>query len=115
MTLINLPFSLAGFEVNEVREDADRLEIAATSIQDTASCPDCHANSLRVHSYYTRTPADLPMSDRKVRLQLTVKRFRCENADCARSTFVESLPHLVAKSARRTMRLDVALEAMPLH
>lgn len=112
MTLINLPFSFPGFEVNEVREDAELLEIAATSIQNAAKCPDCHKNSSRVHSYYTRATADLPISDRRVRLLLTVKRFRCRNVGCARSTFVESLPNLVAKSARRTKRLDTELEAI---
>lgn len=112
MTLINIPFSLPGFEVNEIRENAELVEIAATSIQKTASCPSCHKNTNRVHSYYIRTPADLPLSDRKVRLLLTVKRYRCRNAGCEKSTFVESLPNLVAKSARRTKRLDIELEAI---
>jgi len=98
--------------VNAVREDAELLEISATSTQTTARCPDCHRDSNQVHSYYTRAPADLPISDRRIQLLLTVKRFRCRNLDCARSTFVESLPHLVAKSARRTKRLDTALEAI---
>ena len=112
MTLINLPFFLPGFEVNEIREGTELLEIAATSIQSAANCPDCHKNSGRVHSYYTRVPADLPISDHRVRLLLTVKRFRCRNLGCERSTFVESQPNLVAKSARRTKRLDTELEAI---
>ena len=112
MTLINHPYFLSGFEVNEIQEGTELLEIAATSIQKAASCPDCHKNSDRVHSYYTRVPADLPISDHRVQLLLTVKRFRCRNPGCERSTFVESLPNLVAKSARRTKRLDTELEAI---
>lgn len=108
MSLINLP----GFKVSEVRADAEMLEISAISSQTTAKCPDCHVDSSRVHSYYTRAPADLPIFDRKVRLLLTVKRFRCQTAGCARSTFVENLPNLLAKSARRTRRLNTALEAI---
>ena len=112
MKLINLPFFLPGFEVNRVRENGDLLEIAATSLHNTAKCPDCHISSRRVHSYYTRVPSDLPISDYRVRLQLTVKRFRCQNEACARSTFVENHSNLVAKSARRTKRLNTGLEAI---
>jgi transposase len=112
MILINIPFFLPGFEVHEVRETEEWIEIAATSIQSTAKCPDCQNKSTRVHSYYPRSPTDLPVSDHRVRLLLTVKRFRCQNAYCTRSTFVEDLPNLIAKSARRTKRLDTALEAI---
>ncbi len=112
MTLINLSYFLPRFEVNEIREGTELLEISATSIQKAASCPDCNKNSDRVHSYYTRVPADLPISDHRVQLLLTVKRFRCRNPGCERSPFVESLPNLVAKLARRTKRLDTELEAI---
>jgi transposase len=47
-----------------------------------------------------------------VRLKLTVKRFRCQNEECTRSTFVENIANLVAKSARRTKRLNTGLEAI---
>lgn len=88
------------------------MEIEATSIQKTAKCPDCHTITRQIHSYYTRMPADLAMTERRVRLKLTVKRFRSQNVVCKRSTFVEDISNLVAKSARRTKRLNNVLEAI---
>lgn len=68
-------------------------------------CPDCGSHSLRVHSYYTRTIRDLPVSEYAVSLKLRVRRFRCLNAACRRQTFTEQLPQLAAPNAQRTHRL----------
>ena len=38
-------------------------------------------------------------------LLLCVRRFYCRNSTCARRTFVEPLPDLLAPRARRTRRL----------
>ncbi len=61
-----------------------------------------------MHSRYRRKPADLPSLGRRVGISLRVRRFYCHNAKCARRTFVERLPELVAPHARRTCRLAVA-------
>jgi transposase len=61
-----------------------------------------------VHSRYRREPADLPSLGRKVGVSLRVRRFYCHNAKCARRTFAERLPELVARYARRTCRLAAA-------
>jgi transposase len=50
-----------------------------------------------------------------VHLDLTTRRFFCDNSECKRVTFTERLPTVVAPYARRTQRLadaqqDVALE-----
>lgn len=112
MTRINFPISLPGLKVTQVHPRADGLEIHATSVQCEAVCPACHSPSRRVHSYYARAPEDFPTSACCVRLHLTVKRFRCQTEGCARATFVENLPHLVAKYAHRTNRLKTAHEAL---
>ena len=61
-----------------------------------------------MHSYYQRAPADLPISDCRVRLHLTVRRFRCQTPACPQATFVERFP-LMALHAQRTERLNTAL------
>jgi transposase len=61
-----------------------------------------------VHSRYRRRPADLPLLGSQVRVGLRVRRFYCRNAACARRTFAERLPELVAPRARRTRRLAEA-------
>ena len=68
-------------------------------------CPACGRRSRRVHSHYTRSPADLPVTERRVRLHLLVRRFRCLNPCCERRTFAEAFPNLVLPHAQRTTRL----------
>lgn len=50
----------------------------------------------------------------RVRLELTVLRFRCNNHACPRRTFVERWPDLVPFYARRTRRLTAILQALVL-
>ncbi len=114
MTPSELPFSLPGFEIDEVREHNDLIEIFAHSIMTEAICPACQHGSRRVHSCYQRQPTDLPVSDRRVRLVLTVRRFRCQNEQCLKRTFAERWPDLLGAHAQRTMRLDLALGAVAL-
>ena len=112
MTPVKLPITLPGLEVTEVREQDELIGIFAASIRSDAVCPQCNGHSTRVHSYYERSAADFPVSTRRVRLYLTVKRFRCQTAGCSRATFVEKFPDLVAKYARRTERLHTAHAAI---
>ncbi len=105
----SIPFSLPGFEVTEVLSTDEQLLICAASQSVQAECPACHEVSQRVHSYYQRSPRDLPVSGQAVQLQLRVRRFRCLNSQCSQKTFAERLPDLVVPTARRTMRLTVLL------
>jgi transposase len=58
-----------------------------------------------VHSRYTRSLADLPLSGRCVMLKIFVRRFRCERALCTRRISSERLT-AATPWARRTARLD---------
>ena len=64
----SLPISLPGFEVAEVISTAEQLIICATSQSVQAECPACHEASQRVHSYYQRSPRDLPVSGQAVQI-----------------------------------------------
>ena len=112
MAPIELPFSLPGLALDEVSECDGVIEIRAHSLQAEAVCPACQHRSRRIHSYYPRSPADLPVSDRRVRLRLTVRRFRCLTQGCPKVTFAERLPDLVVPHAQRTERLNTALSAV---
>lgn len=112
MTPTNLPFSLPGFAIDGVQEHTDVIEIVAHANLAEAICPVCQTRSQRVHSYYQRKPADLAVSDRRVRLVLTVRRFRCQNERCPKRTFAERWPEMLIAHAQRTERLNMALEAI---
>ena len=60
---------------------------------------------MRRHSQYLRTLADLPLQGRVARLQVQLRRFRCDTASCPRRIFAERLPAIARAKARRTTRL----------
>src|SRR5579863_2883136 len=108
-----LLFTFAGFEVQHVASNEDRLSITARALMPTSVCPSCSQASIHIHSYYTRSPQDLPISGRRVQLVLRVRRFRCLNPHCSRQTFAERLPNLPV-SARQTSRLLTILESIAI-
>ena len=102
-------FPMSGCHVELVTpETPDLLSIAAHGKGSRSRCPDCGRASRAVHSRYRRKAADLASFGRGVRVSLRVRRFYCRNANCARRTFAERLPELVAPHARRTSRLAAA-------
>lgn len=104
-----VPFLLPGCAIDEAKVEEQQLFIHAHAISVGAACPYCGHSSGRVHSYYTRTIHDLPVSDRSVCLKVRIRRFRCVNQACSRKTFTERLPELVAPYAHRSLRLRKTL------
>jgi len=98
--------SECNLQVDRIEVADKRLEIHASTTSASAACPQCGITGNRRHSFYQRYPMDLPCFGYKVRLNLTVQRFLCENKACGRVTFAESFPGLVAYKARRTERLS---------
>jgi transposase len=112
MSSLLLPFRLPGFVVDQVSSTETVLMIDAHAIASTATCPYCQQASGRIHSYYIRSPRDLPLSEYTVQLRLHVRRFRCLNRACTHQTFAERLPTLVPVAARRTVRLTTTLQQL---
>jgi transposase len=108
-----LPFTFSGFEIQHMTSNETMLTITARALTSTGICPSCGQETAHVHSYYTRTPQDLPVSGRRVQLVLRVRRFRCPNPQCCRQTFAERLPNLPV-SARQTRRLGAILESIAI-
>lgn len=93
-------FTMLSYSVDE-----KILNIAICTKAKQGICPDCQQKSSRVHSRYDRTVRDLPVSAFAVVLNLTVRRYFCDNPNCARCTFVERMPGIIETYARRTARL----------
>jgi transposase len=108
--VVSIPFELPGFEIKRAFASDNQCVFTAKAVIPTAKCPNCNIVSSSVHSYYTRTPQDLPLTNKAVRLILKVRRFRCLNLDCPKQTFAEPLPQVVAKNAQRTQRLTETLQ-----
>jgi transposase len=95
-----------------VTVEPETLQLQLTTTAPSACCPLCAMPSTRVHSRYQRHLTDLPWGSLSVRIRLTVRKFVCRTATCARRIFTERLPALVAVYARRTCRLVAALRAI---
>jgi hypothetical protein len=99
--------SPVGLQITNVEIAPNRILITARCRGDAGRCPDCGRSSKRVHSRYERRLLDLPSQGRAVRMQVTVRRFRCADPNCRRRIFAEPLGDAVAgRSGRRTTRLE---------
>lgn len=69
------------------------------------ACPGCAAQTGRVHGYFYRQIADMPVGGRRVLIRLRARRMRCPSLDCPRQTFREQLAGVIERYQRRTVRL----------
>jgi transposase len=98
----------------EIEEDRKQITCTVSAIGAVASCPVCQMVTMRLHSHYKRSLADLPWAGIPVRIQLHVHRFFCDNPGCVRKIFNERLPGIAAPWARRTSRLAECQQAIAL-
>ena len=90
---------------DDLAPESVRLSVPIAKTLTGASCPRCGTHSERVHSTYHRSLQDLSMQGVAVTLRVLVRRFRCENEACSRTTFAESFSEIAARRAQRTRRL----------
>jgi transposase len=99
-------------EACAVDDTTAQITLRVRSTQATAPCPLCTTPAWRIHSHYERTLADLPWAHYRVRLQLRVHKWFCQNSHCVRRIFTERLPTVAAPWARCTLRLAQRLGAL---
>jgi transposase len=88
--------------------------VSARTRTASAACRRCGRASSSGHDRYRRRLAGLPCGGRPVVVVLSVRRFRCLNADCPAATFAEQVPGLTAFYQRRTPGLRAWLGAVAL-
>lgn len=104
----------AGLIVDDVSIETDLVLVRVRSPVVAGRCPDCGATSQRVQSRFWRRAKDLPLSARRVELQVQVRRFRCDGVLCGRQIFAERFnTGVLAVSSRRTERFDRCESASP--
>lgn len=99
-------------EIEYIRAKEEKVELVVKTKQQKAFCPMCQKASRKVHSRYQRKIADLPWQGIKVEMKLKSRRFFCQNEDCQQKIFCERLPKVVKAYARKTIRLNQALEVI---
>lgn len=112
MDLSTLLADPEAIRLEKIVPDISSLTLVVRTTRAQAECPRCHDPSTRIHSYYSRTVADLPWHGVAVKLELRTRRFRCRNSLCLTRIFCERLPRVVAHYGRQTVRLDDALRLL---
>lgn len=110
MQISSLLADPTSIRLEKIIQHDSSLTLSVRATRPEAVCPRCHRPSTRVHSYYTRSVADLPWHGVAIKLELRTRRFRCKNSLCTKRVFCERLPRVVAHYARKTVRMDEALE-----
>ncbi|AXQ96245.1 transposase family protein [Cereibacter azotoformans] len=104
-----------GLRLHDVRLEGDEVLIRARVANDRARCPSCGTVSTRLHSRYARRLSDLPAHGRRVRIVLTVRRFRCPSRTCRTRIFGERLDEGIGqRHGRRTARLQGLVHCLGL-
>src|SRR5689334_6330806 len=111
LPILHLPPHLA---ITQITLEPERLLLLVEAQAPQSACPVCGCLSRRIHSIYFRTLAHLPCSGRQVVLRLQARKWRCDQPECPRCIFTERLPTLALPSARMTVRLTTALQAIGL-
>ncbi|MFI1855085.1 ISL3 family transposase [Streptomyces sp. NPDC020480] len=76
--------------------------MTASAAARSGQCPGCGMHSQRVHDRYRRRLADVAIGGRATTINLSVRRFRCEQPSCPRRTFVEQVDGLTFRHGRRS-------------
>lgn len=90
------------------------LQIGASVCQPSSTCPICSQTSKRVHSRYSRTLLDLPISGNLARVRLKARKFFCDNFECPRKVFTERFDCEIKPYYRRMLRSNDLLARMAL-
>jgi transposase len=93
---------------------ADAIIINASVCQYGSICPVCHKSSNRIHSKYVRKLSDLPISGSQARIELTARKYFCDNALCTRKIFTERFDCEIMPYNRRLIRSNDLLVRMAL-
>jgi hypothetical protein len=110
---VGIVFSgLSALVIEDVEDAGEVICVRARTRDAAVACPDCGAPTVRVHGYYERTVADVPVDGRRVLVRARVRRMRCPVAGCTRQTFREQVPGVLDRYQRRTTRLTGQVSAV---
>lgn len=104
---------LAGVATESVDATGSAVLVRARTREESAArCTGCGRASDWVHSRYVRRLADVAVGGRPLRIELSVRRFYCENPACVKVTFAEQVDGLTVRYQRRTALLQNLVETV---
>jgi transposase len=88
------------------------IVVRARTRDGAVACPGCGSETARVHGYYERTAADVPVDGRRAVVGVRVRRMRCPALGCQVQTFREQVPGVLERYQRRISRLTAQVSAV---
>ena len=83
----------------------DIIYIKVKSTRKKVICPYCNTTFTKLHSYYKKSFADLPIQSKKVIIVINNRKMLCNNPKCNHKTFAETFDFL-SPNSKRTKRLE---------
>lgn len=93
----------------------DVVHIMAKSTTHNSRCPYCGCESSDYHSTYKRTIQDLPILGKRTILNLKVHKYYCNNKECEKKEFCETLDNFCDSQRRMTTRLEHFITLLALN
>ncbi len=90
------------------------LYIDTSACQTCSICPVCNKRSSKIHSRYSRTLLDLPISGHLSKIKLKARKYFCDNTECPRKVFTERFDYEIKPYYRRMIRSNDLLMRMAL-
>jgi transposase len=111
---IGLLPEIPGISLSAITLKNERAILQIGSTSHSSPCPKCNSYSFKVHSRYSRTISDLPLSGISAAVHLSVRKFFCASEACQQKVFSERFNKFVSPYGRRTLRLDHQLTTLGL-
>jgi transposase len=77
-----------------------RVRVRATTPE--VRCPRCGSTSRRVHAWHVRQLTDIPVTGRRLVIELRVRRLVCQAGACEQRTFRDQVPELALRCPSHT-------------
>ena len=78
------------YTMAHIYEDKNSYEFWLVSTGESSKCPECGEESRRIHGYQQRTARDLSILGKGVTLNITQKKYFCDNSECGTDIFTET-------------------------
>jgi len=110
--LVNLLDKQLKYEGHEIK--GNEIHIRVTSKRKVLKCPYCGKKSRKVHSRYRRTIQDMPISGKKVYIEIVNRKMFCTNVKCTKKTFSERYDFVGSKE-KKSKRLEKEIISIGLN
>jgi len=111
--LMEVVFSgLSALVIEDVEDAGGVIVVRARTRDQAVACPGCGGETARVHGYYERMAAGVPVNGRRVVVRVRVRRMRCPVLGCQVQTFREQVPGILERYQRRITRLTAQVSAV---